>query len=126
MSSCKPVDTPASVSKVDLLSCVLFSDPTRFRQIIGALQYLTFTEPDICYVVNKVCQFMHAHTKSHWVAVKRILRYLKVTSSFGRHLTHGSSLSLHRFTNADCQGVLMIEINRWIYCVFDVFQASLG
>ena len=30
MSSCKHVDTPASASKVDLSSCVLFLDPTRF------------------------------------------------------------------------------------------------
>jgi hypothetical protein len=101
MSSCKHVDTPAFVSKVDLSSCVLFSDPIHFRQIISALQYLTFIEPDICYVINKVCQFMHALTKSHWVVVKRILRYLKVTSSFSLHLTRGSSLSLHRFTDAD-------------------------
>jgi len=55
MSSCKHVDTPASVSKLDLSSTVLFSDPTRFRQIIGALQYLTFTRLDICYAVNKIC-----------------------------------------------------------------------
>jgi hypothetical protein len=65
MSSCKPVDTPAFVSKLDLLSIVLLSDPTHFRQIVGALQYLTFTKPDICYAVNKVCQFMHAPTESH-------------------------------------------------------------
>jgi hypothetical protein len=51
--------------KLDLSSIVLFSDPTRFRQIIGALQYLTFTRLDICYAVNKVCQFMHTHTESH-------------------------------------------------------------
>ena len=45
MTSCKPVDTPSSVSKLDLQSTVLFSDTTRFRQIMGALQYLTFTRP---------------------------------------------------------------------------------
>jgi hypothetical protein len=44
---------------------------------------------------------MHAPTESHWAVVKRILRYLKGTSSFGLHLTHGSSLSLHGFTDAD-------------------------
>jgi len=87
--------------KLDLSSIVLFSDPTRFRQIIGALQYLTFTRLDICYAVNKVCQFMHAHTESHWAAVKRILRYLKGTSSYDIHLTRGSSLSLHGFTDVD-------------------------
>jgi len=55
MSSCKPVDTPASVSKLDIQSTNLFSDPTCFHQIVSALQYLTFTRPDICYAVNKVC-----------------------------------------------------------------------
>ena len=37
MSSCKPVDTPASVSKLDLQSTELFSDTTRFCQIVGSL-----------------------------------------------------------------------------------------
>jgi len=65
-SSSKSIDTPASVSKLDLLSIVLLSDPTRFRQIVGVVQYLTFTKPNICYAVNKVCQFMHAPIESHW------------------------------------------------------------
>ena len=65
MTSCKPVDTPASVSKLDSQSTELFSDATRFRQVVGALQYLTFTRPDIYYAVNKVCQFMHAPTEGH-------------------------------------------------------------
>jgi hypothetical protein len=60
MSSCKLVDTPASVSKLNLQSTELFLDTTRFRQIVGALQYLMFTRPDKCYAMNKVCQFMHA------------------------------------------------------------------
>ena len=36
MSSYKLVNTPASVSKLDLSSTVLFLDPTRFRQIVSA------------------------------------------------------------------------------------------
>jgi len=47
---------------------------------------------------------MHAPTESRWAAVKRILRYLKGTSSYGIHLTRGSSLSLHGFTDADWAG----------------------
>ena len=68
---------------------------------MGALKYLTFTRPDICFVVNRVCQFMHAPTDSHWAAVKRILRYLKGTTSYGFHITQGSSFALHGFTDAD-------------------------
>ena len=104
MSSCKPVNTSAFVSKVALQSSVLFSNPTRFRKIVDAIQYLMFTRPKICYVVTKVCQFMHAPTKTYQAAVKRILHQLKGTSSFGLHLTCGSSFSLHGFTDADWAG----------------------
>jgi histone deacetylase 1/2 len=56
----KAVDTPFSV--VDKLSLtdgeVLSSeDATRYRSIVGALQYITYTRPDIAFSVNKVCQF---------------------------------------------------------------------
>jgi hypothetical protein len=64
MISCKPVDIVISTSKAIILPDPLFSDATRFRQIIGAIQYLIFTRPDICFAVNKVCYFMHAPTDS--------------------------------------------------------------
>jgi hypothetical protein len=74
MSLCKVFDTFASLSsKLLLTSDTQYSDPTRYRQIVGALQYLIFTCPDICYVVNKVCQFMHSPTDDHWSLVKRIV-----------------------------------------------------
>ena len=105
MTSCKPVDTPLSTSsKLWLIPGTLYSDPTRYRQIVGGLQYLTFTRPDTCYVVNKVCQFLHAPTEDHWFAVKRILRYLQATTTHGLHITRDSLLSLHGFTNADWAG----------------------
>jgi len=81
MASCKPVDTHLSASsKLELVPGTLYSDPTQHHQIVGVLQYLTFTRPDICYAVNKVCQFIHAPTKDHWSAVKRILCYLQATA----------------------------------------------
>ena len=49
----------------------------------GALQYLILATPYISSVVNKVCQFMAAPTTSNWLVVKRILRYLNDTSSYG-------------------------------------------
>jgi len=54
MTSCEPIDTLISTSKVTILSGPLFSDPTRLCQILGALQYLTFMRPDICFLVNRV------------------------------------------------------------------------
>jgi histone deacetylase 1/2 len=49
-------------------------DDTRFRSVVGALQYLSLTRPDISFSVNRVCQFLSRPTTSHWAAVKRILR----------------------------------------------------
>jgi hypothetical protein len=54
MTSCKPVNTLVSPSKVTILLDNSLSDLTWFRQIMGALQYLTFTCPDICFAVNRV------------------------------------------------------------------------
>jgi hypothetical protein len=72
-------------------------DTTRFQSVVGALQYLSFTRPDISYAVNRVCQFLSAPTTSHWVAVKRILRYLKTTLDVGLCFTKTTSSLLSAF-----------------------------
>lgn len=78
-------------------------DATMYRSVVGALQYATIPRPDICFAVNKVCQFMAAPLESHWQTVKRILRYLKGTINWGLHLapiTH-YPISLQSFCDAD-------------------------
>jgi histone deacetylase 1/2 len=73
------VDTPLSVSeklRVTDGSKLGVEDATHYRSVVGALQYLTLTRPDISFFVNKVCQYLHAPTTTHWSAVKRILRYI--------------------------------------------------
>ncbi|GKB10823.1 ribonuclease H-like domain-containing protein [Tanacetum coccineum] len=52
------------------------SDPTLYRSLAGALQYLTFTRPDISYAVQQVCLYMHDPRAPHFTALKRILRYV--------------------------------------------------
>lgn len=68
--------------------------------MVGALQYLTFTHPNIAFFVNQVCQFMHKPARTHWAAVKRILHYLKSTSNDGL-VYNPSSLSLTAYADAD-------------------------
>jgi len=57
--SCKPVDTPISTSKAIIFLDFFFLILHDFfkswvRQIVGALQYFTFTRPDIYFAVNRV------------------------------------------------------------------------
>jgi len=83
-----------------------------------ALQYLTFTRPDICFAVNSICQFMHASADSHWAVVKRILRYLKGTTSYGFDITRGSYFALHGFTDVDLAGSIDDRMSTGDYLVF--------
>ncbi|PKI35921.1 hypothetical protein CRG98_043675 [Punica granatum] len=82
----------------------LFQDSSLYRSVVGSLQYLLLTRPDIAYGVNQVCQFMHRPTTTHWTAVKRILRYLKGTITYGLHICPGRISSIHGFFDADWAG----------------------
>lgn len=47
----------------------------RYRNLVGAIQYVTITGPDISFGVNKVCQFIQQPLDEHWKTVKGILKY---------------------------------------------------
>jgi hypothetical protein len=104
MIGARPLSTPtASGPKLSAHEGELLTDPTEYRQVIGALQYCTLTRPDISYAVNQLCQFMHAPREPHWIATKRVLRYLKGTIDYGIHYTQ-STTTLDAFCDADWAG----------------------
>jgi histone deacetylase 1/2 len=79
MLKCKTTTTHMSTTdKITAVDGELLSsaNATEYRSIVGGLQYLTITRPDISYAVNRVCQYLHVHRDTHWSAVKRILRYI--------------------------------------------------
>ncbi|XP_071681765.1 uncharacterized protein [Lolium perenne] len=107
LKGCKTLSTPLSASeKLSVTEGELLGpkDSTRYRSIVGALQYLTLTRPDIAFSVNKVCQFLHAPTTVHWTAVKRILRYVSGTVSLGLTFRRSSSTLVSAFSDADWAG----------------------
>ncbi|KAM6543699.1 hypothetical protein CsatB_008146 [Cannabis sativa] len=102
MQDANPIATPMiSGQKLSAHGSEHFADPQMYRSIVGALQYLTITRPELSYSVNKVCQFMQKPLQSHWLAVKRILRYVAGTLQHGLHLTKSSSLELTAYCDAD-------------------------
>lgn len=105
MLDVKPVTTPMAASpKLTLQSGNPITDPRDFRMIVGSLQYLSITRPDIAYSVNRLSQFMHCPTEDHLQAAKRVLRYLAGTLSHGILLRKNTPLSLHAYSDADCAG----------------------
>ncbi|XP_073363344.1 uncharacterized protein [Aegilops tauschii subsp. strangulata] len=84
MENCKEVSTPMSVTDklaANLGTPLTDDDAFRYRSMVGGLQYLTLTRPDISFAVNKVCQYLAKPTNVHWEAVKRILRFLMSCAS---------------------------------------------
>ena len=109
MTGAKPVSSPAaSNAKLSHALGDPLTNPTEYHSIVGGLQYLTLTRPDITFVVNQICQYMHAPTTSHLVAVKHILRFLKGIITFGLHFWPGP-LHLIAYCDADWAGNLIIE-----------------
>lgn len=100
MTDAKPVLTPIPTSPPLLLkSGSPLSDPTEYRTIVGSLQYLLITRPDLAFAVNKLSQYMHTPTTEHWSFVKRLLRYLCGTINEGLQIHRQSPLNLHAFSD---------------------------
>ena len=67
MLNCKPVATPMASKQPSVADPDSpYKDVTEYLQIVGTLQYLTLTQPDLSYAVNIVCQYMHAPTNAHY------------------------------------------------------------
>ena len=71
MSECHSTLTPVD-SKSKLSATDGHVNPSEYRSIVGALQYLTLTRPDLAYAVQQVCLFMHDPREPHLALVKRI------------------------------------------------------
>jgi hypothetical protein len=104
MQDAKPVLTPIPTSPPLLKSGTALPDPTEYRTIVGSLQYLLITRPDLAFAVNKLSQYMHTPTTDHWSFVKRLLRYLCGTINEGLQIHRKSPLNLHAYSDADWAG----------------------
>ena len=104
MSNCKPSSTPVDTNPKLPADGPPVSDPTDFRSLAGALQYLTFTRPDISYAVQQICLHMHDPREPHLAALKRILRYISGTLHLGLLIRPSSHPELIVYSDADWAG----------------------
>ncbi|XP_040996063.1 uncharacterized mitochondrial protein AtMg00810-like [Juglans microcarpa x Juglans regia] len=110
--------TPMMSKTKGLTSDIPFPDPGHCHCIVGALQYLTLTHPDLAFCVNIVSQFMHSPTIAHYKMVKCILWYLHGTVDLGMHFTSQSILDLYAFFDIDWAGCPQTGRSTTDYCVF--------
>ncbi|KAI0525178.1 hypothetical protein KFK09_004570 [Dendrobium nobile] len=129
MAECKPISSPIP-SKV-------IADPTKtaiplnlatadfFRHLVGSLQYLTLTRPDISFTVNKLCQHMRSPDDTDIKLLKRLLRYIKGTIKFGLPIT-ATSLGFHAYSDSDWAGDPLDRKSTTSFVLFSVATSFLG
>ncbi|XP_071695434.1 uncharacterized mitochondrial protein AtMg00810-like [Rutidosis leptorrhynchoides] len=117
MTGCRSIKTPVDTNGKMSTNGPSYFDPTEFRSLAGALQYLTFTRPDISYAVQQICLHMHDPKECHMQALRRIIRYIHGTKSHGLQLTESSLSSLVSYTDADWGGCPDTRRSTTEYCV---------
>ena len=84
----KPCNFPMALGVHLTREGEIFEDPERYRRLVGKLNYLSVTRPDITHSISVVSQYMSALTVDHWATVEQILCYLK--GALGRGILYSN------------------------------------
>ncbi|XP_024046566.1 uncharacterized mitochondrial protein AtMg00810-like [Citrus sinensis] len=119
MVNCKGCPTPmSSTEKLVKDKGAVFENPSLYRSMVGSLQYVTLTRPEIAFIVNKLNQYLSNPSVFHWQVCKRVLRYLQYTTYYGLQFYSSGSLKLTAFSDADWGSDLDDRKSVGGYCVY--------
>lgn len=91
-----PLD-PAQILEMPLKP--IKDDSKPYSSLIGSLMYVAvFTRPDIAHAVSKLSQYSISFGKEHWVAAKRVLRFLKGSKAMKLEYKSAAPLFSHSAT----------------------------
>ncbi|KAK7376393.1 hypothetical protein VNO78_34678 [Psophocarpus tetragonolobus] len=93
-------------------------DPKKYRKLVGKLNYLTVTRPDISFAVSVVSQFLNSPCTRHWDVIIRILKYIKRAPGKGLLYGHNNHTRVVGYSDADYAGSLINRRSTSGYCVF--------
>ncbi|XP_068477249.1 uncharacterized mitochondrial protein AtMg00810-like [Phaseolus vulgaris] len=105
MENCKAATTPMSTNcyiSVDEVGTTV--DQTTYRGLIGTLLYLTASRSDIMFSVCLCVRFQSSPRESHFKAAKRILKYVKGTTSVGLWYSSHSPIHFVGYSDSDFAG----------------------
>ncbi|XP_043808465.1 uncharacterized mitochondrial protein AtMg00810-like [Manihot esculenta] len=118
MLDCRHVDTPMDPNvKLVPEQGEPLKDHARYRRLVGKLNYLTITRPDISFAVSMVSQFLQTPYSSHWDAVIRILRYIKGAPGQGLLYEDKGHSQIVGYSDADWVGFPSDRRSTSGYCI---------
>lgn len=109
MQDCNPLLTPLDVNIKLNKSMYLQKKEeememvnTPYQKAVGSLLYLSqCTRLDISYAVNLVSEFNNNPGKSYWCAIKRIFKYLEITTGHKLEYSKSDTNTLIGYCDAD-------------------------
>ena len=96
----------------------LLSNTERYRRLVGKLNYLTITHPNVSFAVSVLSQYMRDPCLPQWEAVIRIVRYLKLHPGRGLLYKANGHLQVEAYTDVDWAGSLSNRKSTIGYCTF--------
>jgi transposase InsO family protein len=113
MEECKAVSTPMEKGKMlgkETGVIIDDDDPNKvlYQEIVGSLLYLSVhSRPDLAFALGVLSRFMQNPTDMHFIAAKRLLRYLKGTVDMGLNFPgRNGQQGVRVYTDADFGGDL--------------------
>jgi hypothetical protein len=104
MTDCNPCSTLIDTNAKLSVDGPPIADATNYLALARALWFLTFTHPDICYVVQQISLYMHDPREPHLALIKCVLRYIKGTLDYGLKIVRSSTSNLIAYSDADWAG----------------------
>ncbi|XP_062086089.1 uncharacterized mitochondrial protein AtMg00810-like [Humulus lupulus] len=86
--------------------------------MIGKLQYLTITRPDLSYFVNKLSQFLATPQIPHMQVAQRLLQYVKECPGLGLLFPASSEVKLKAYMDSDWAACQDTRQSTTGFCVF--------
>ena len=104
-TNCRPIGTPLEPTEnVSLHDPLPQIDLDRYRNVVSCLVWLSYSRPDICYVVSILSSFSTEPRQQHWNCAKRTLCYLHGTSVHGIFCRHSKGCTLFGWHDSDWAG----------------------
>ena len=96
MTKCNPAPTPGTAANKSTFADSEPFTPDQhkvYRRVVGKLQWLSFTRPDMSYSTKELARGLHQLTEADWKKAKHLLRYLRGTSNYTQQLRPTTTLS---------------------------------